>query len=328
MSSLRTLSAAQAARIASVPEQLVAPSPVREAALEGFRQRNALLDQIFYDLGRVDAEEAKRLAPRYAAEGAILRVGPSSAPSLDIWSSIDEFNTAGLLATDQHAIAVAGVGSSALGAAAFARNVADAIDRPVLAVVSGYGLSDLLTEALGGFFLFGYVNSIRHVFEPLDDLTRPRTQTSASVASKLNDTTGLIRKSLDVATLVSLLQVLEVDLLIGHSKGNLVISEALYALRDVATSRVENLARNARIVTVSARVAMPKEFIDVIDIIGTLDPLGELNSRQSIRRDISVRGASHHTNTELPLHLPVTRILKEALSLPALHRVSSVHGTA
>lgn len=61
-------------------------------------------------------------------------------------------------APSANALAIAGVGSSALGAAAFARNVADGLGEPVAAVVSGYGLADVLTEALGGFF--GSVPSI------------------------------------------------------------------------------------------------------------------------------------------------------------------------
>lgn len=49
------------------------------------------------------------------------------------------------------------------------RQCADGLGEPV---VSGYGVADLLTEALGGFFWFGALNSIRHVFEPLDAFTK------------------------------------------------------------------------------------------------------------------------------------------------------------
>jgi hypothetical protein len=66
--------------------------------------------------------------------------------------------------------------------------------------------------------------------------------------------------------------------------------------------------------TVSARIAMPRQFGEVIDIMGALDGFGELNSRRRIPTDVSVPMAWHHTNTELPFHLPVTKTLKRALT--------------
>ena len=310
MTSIASLGAAQASRAISLPRQLVAPSPPREFTLEGFRQRNALLDFLFYDLGVLRSEEAARLAPGYAREGAILAVGPSSSPRLEIWPDHAAYSAAG--PSGITALAVAGVGSSALGAAAFACNVADAIGRPVLAVVSGYGLSDLVAEALGGFFLFGQLNAVRHYFEPLDALLRPG---GARVEASL---TGLpfdaVRKSLDVRTLVALLNGGDrFNLMVGHSKGNLVISESLCELDAADAARLAALAANVHVVTVSARIAMPPSFRRVTDVMGALDGFGELNSRRSIPADVKVPGAWHHTNTELPVHLPVTRTLTPLL---------------
>lgn len=75
MRSLNTLGTAQVARNISLPNQVIAPAPAREIGLEGFRQRNAILDYYFYDLGALTSEEASGLALRYAREGSILRVG-------------------------------------------------------------------------------------------------------------------------------------------------------------------------------------------------------------------------------------------------------------
>lgn len=312
MRSLATFGAAQSTRFASLPSQFIAPSPAREVALEGYRQRNAFLDYLFYDLGVLNAEDATRVAPRYAAEGAILLVGPSSDPSLSLWRNSDDFLRDG--PRQAGAIAVAGVGSSALGATAFARNVADAIGYPVLAVVSGYGLSDLISEAIGGFFWFGYLNSVRHLLEPFDEFTRPRTATDTGAGDSHGIVTA-VRKSLDVRSLVAVLRSeTKFGMLIGHSKGNLVISEALFALREISPATASELAQTTRIVTVSARVAMPSQFENVLDIMGAFDGFGELNSRRSIAIDVRVPSAWHHTNTELPMHLPVTRILREALT--------------
>ena len=63
------------------------------------------------------------------------------------------------------AIAVAGVGSSALGTAALARNFADALNTDVAGIVTGYGLSDVMTEAFGGWFAFGAADRIRYTME-------------------------------------------------------------------------------------------------------------------------------------------------------------------
>lgn len=317
MRSLETLAAAQSSRLRSAPKRTEESSPTREPALEAIRQRNAFLDYIFYDLANLATHEAKILGPESAAEGAVLRVGPSGSSQLEVWGSAEDFIETN--PTEFGAIAVSGVGSSALGSAAFARNVADAIEKPVIAVVSGYGLSDLFTEALGGFFWFGQVNSIRNLFEPIDQLLQPTLSAvgGSSDETTLSATVSALRKSLDVKTLVTLLATeTSCELLIGHSKGNLVISEALFALREFDSARLADLGRDTKVITVSARVAMPRQFKNVIDVMGSLDAFGEFNSRRQIANDIVVSGAWHHTNTELPMHLPVTRTVGEALGKP------------
>ena len=53
-----------------------------------------------------------------------------------------------------HTLAITGVGSSAYGAVAFAWDVSTALGEPVAAVVPGYGLADVVPQALGGWFGF------------------------------------------------------------------------------------------------------------------------------------------------------------------------------
>jgi hypothetical protein len=306
-----TLGAAQLARAASLPEQLAAPTPAREAFLESVRQRNALLDYLFYDIKCIELEEAARIAPRWAAEGAILTVPPTGEGALSLCRSVEDFVDAG--GAEISTLVVAGVGSSALGSAAFARNVADATGAPVAAVISGFGLADVATEALGGFFWFGALNAIRHAFEGLDRLTQPQTVSEPELADGLGDV--LLRQSRDTRTVLALLEHkgLSFDLLAGHSKGNLVIAEALYALKERKEKRAAALAKAAKVVTVSARIAMPEGF-EVIDVMGKLDWFGALNSRWNIPPDDVVPLAWHHTNTELPYHLPVTKVMRRLLS--------------
>jgi hypothetical protein len=132
-------------------------------------------------------------------------------------------------------LAIAGVGRSALGSAAFTRNVAEATGRSAAAVVSGYGLADAATEAL-------------------------------------------------------------------------------YGLVEHHAERAQAFAKTVRIITVSARIYMPRPFRDIVDVMGEWDWFGEMNSRPDLKVDVSVKGAWHHTNTEIPTHLPVTQTLRGILA--------------
>jgi hypothetical protein len=299
----RILGVNQLARQEVTVKRLPESTP-RETALEGFRRRNAFLDGLFYDVGKITAEEAQLISPWLAAEGAILIVPPAEEGQLTLCTSVDDFIAKG--GANIPALAIAGVGSSALGSAAFARNIADGIGSPVAVVVSGYGLADLVTEALGGYFLFGQLNGLRHMFEHLDAAgMRFGTVPDISVART-------IRKSRDTAAVVALLKnrKLKFKLLTGHSKGNLVLSEALYELYEEDRPRLKQIADATRIVTVSAVIGMPPVFRGIIDVIGAWDWFGGINSRPDIKPEVVVPCAWHHTNTELPAHLPVTAVFK------------------
>lgn len=318
-SSLQVLQSTQIARLQAAPLAKARPVSVgREAYLEGVRQRNAVLDWLFYDVGIVTHSEAIALSPWLAAEGAVLYVPPTGAGEFEVCASIDEFAAA--FANKVHTVAVAGVGSSALGAAAFARNVADAIGEPVAAVVSGYGLADLATEALGGFFLFGAANSLRHGFEWLDRLRESGAVADPGTSKAGAETGSPMQRSKDTRTVQALLshKALKMKLLIGHSKGNLVISEALFQMRALDATRLKQIAKQMLIVTVSAKIAMPPDFEDIVDIIGQIDGFGALNSRWDLGTEVTVPFAWHHTNTELPMHLPVTETLRK---LPEIEKL-------
>ncbi|MFW5678806.1 MAG: hypothetical protein ACOC3D_00945 [Pseudomonadota bacterium] len=300
-------------------------SAFQGVAALGAIQRNALLDTIFYDVNNLTDEEVASLRPWLAKEGAILVVPPSGGSSLEVYASLADFESVGTRRR-LGALAVAGVGSSALGAAAFARNVADAYGGPVAAVVSGYGLADLLTEALGGFFWFGQLNGLRHLFELVEDplaFLEPYNQSRGTLASPL------LHLSRDTRTVYRLLMApgANFDLVVGHSKGNLVLSEALYGLARLHPERAADLARAMTIVTVSAVIAMPSLFPRIIDVIGELDDFGRFNSRRDIDPDVVVPEAWHHTNTALPGALAVTPVLEKVLASraaapPALVKVA------
>jgi hypothetical protein len=310
LKTIDTLAHAGRARMAVLPKKAVeAPHSL---LLEGARQRNAVLDAAFYDLGTVTPDEARHLAPWLAQEGGILIVPPSGQGEVVVCPTIAAFAEQG--GADVRSLAVAGVGSSALGSAAFARNIADATGAAVAAVVSGYGVADVITEGLGGWFWFGTVNRLRHTFEYIDRLSEdvPHAAAASSDGLALNGL-GISR---DTAILLELLadKRFAFSLLTGHSKGNLILAETLYALVGRARHLGEPLQLDPLIVTFSAAIALPDHFRRIIDVMGSIDNFGVLNSTPGIRIDRWVPGAWHHTNTRWPRHLPVTHTLAEILA--------------
>lgn len=209
---LSVLTNVQLERAAALPAKFT-DNPFRAVTLDAIQRRNAVLDAVFYDVNAVTHEETPDLAFWLAREGAIILVPPTGEGRLRVFLTPQDYLQK---AAPVAALAVAGVGSSALGAAAFARNIADGLGQPVAAVVSGYGIADILTEALGGFFWFGALNSIRHVFEPLDAFTKMFSRTELLENGNL-----WTRTSKDTETVVALLEDERFSprVLAGHSKG-------------------------------------------------------------------------------------------------------------
>ena len=69
------------------------------------------------------------------------------------------------------------------------------------------------------------------------------------------------------------------SLVTGHSKGNLVISEG----RSTSWRGRRNPGDKFWIVTVSAAVAMPRRYKKIVDVMGTIDGFGVLNSTPEYR---------------------------------------------
>ncbi len=118
------------------------------------------------------------LSELYSPEGVILVVDAHRPPFVSQYGDVKRFLAEGLKFPDAaaaaalsvkpkdvEAIAVTGVGSSALGSAAFAWNVSEALHKPVAAIVPGYGLADLVPQALVGWFGFGMHDLLRRTTE-------------------------------------------------------------------------------------------------------------------------------------------------------------------
>lgn len=301
----------QFARSLSFPER-VRHRTMRNAALEPWRLRNTGIDALYYDVKALTADETFYISDSIASEGLIMIVPPTGGGMLTLCDSVEEFRLRG--GRNVRAMAVAGIGGSAIGAAAFARNVADAIDAPVAAVVSGYGLGDIVNEAIGGAFLFGWLGHIRSNLEVIDDVVgRPKL----GAYGKRDEDTDTERKTgLDTDTVATLLAdpSLSFTLIAGHSRGNRVIADALHAIEASDPGRLETLVNTALVVTFGGRIKMPEAFTEVIDVVGELDWFGEMNSRPKIATDIKVPLCGHSTNTDMPTALSVTKILREILS--------------
>jgi hypothetical protein len=300
----------QFARSLSFPER-VRHRTMRNAALEPWRLRNTGIDALYYDVKALTADETFYISDSIASEGLIMIVPPTGGGMLTLCDSVEEFRLRG--GRNVRAMAVAGIGGSAIGAAAFARNVADAIDAPVAAVVSGYGLGDIVNEAIGGAFLFGWLGHIRSNLEVIDDVVgRPKL---GAYGTRDEDTDTERKTGLDTDTVATLLAdpSLSFNLIAGHSRGNRVIADALHAIKATDPGRLETLVNTARVVTFGGRIKMPEAFTEVIDVVGELDWFGEMNSRPKIATDIKVPLCGHSTNTDMPTALSVTKILSEIL---------------
>lgn len=283
-----------------------------------WRALNTTLDVVFYDVTSLTEEERATLSAQIGPEGSVVIVYPRSAGlEIRILTPSEFVNEQSNIEVE--VVAVAGVGSSAMGTAALARNVADHFDRPVAGIISGFGMSDLIAEALGGWFVLGAHNTLRDMyaewFDAHDLKDHVRDQDSHDdmkrhFASAGIDTDRFIYGSPDSTALLYVLLKLgaRIKLLVGHSKGNYSIENALEGWMAAGKKTNTPVATDLCVVTLGAVVRFPSEFSNVHQFIGQVDYFGMMNSRPALDRT-SVPGAWHSLNTLMPGHLSV----KEAL---------------
>lgn len=287
----------------TLDSQLIAPiAPT-------LKQRNAFFDSLFYDVGKLTSQEKDELSPLVDREGSVINV-----PPLATGRAIEHYpNATAFLQAQQknvRAVVVAGVGSSVLGTAALARNVANAYEIDVAGIVSGYGASDLITEAIGGWFFYGATDAIRH--EIREAVNRfPKELPAQTAKTKKNPPIGDDINALDEILNAS---PPKLTLLVGHSKGSLLLD---YALERFSKKHTKNhpLFEELRIVTFGAVTNFPPEFKRAHQFIGAIDWFGGMNSRFG-EEHIKIPNAWHHLNSEFPpFNLPVESILKQYVSI-------------
>jgi hypothetical protein len=124
---------------------------------------NSIVDCTFYNIGCLDNDEIRQLAwiGKYHNEppGTVIIVSPKSRHAGEPRIKVVIGDAWRLHVPDGiDAIAMAGVGSSILGTAALAKDVADQLGQPVLGVVSGTGTIGAPIDGLTGWYLYGTIN--------------------------------------------------------------------------------------------------------------------------------------------------------------------------
>lgn len=285
------------------------------------KTRNAGLDALFYDIGALTPEEQAGVGPGADEEGALIVVPPGgSGRRIRHHPDIAHFLAAE--GETVHALVVAGVGSSALGTAALARNVADAYGLEVAGLVSGYGASDLLSEALGGWFFYGATDRLRHGLRELGRrLQAPAPPAPAPSDGRVGARAKPAAPLADLDALGRLLAAAppRLRLLVGHSKGCLMIDHALESHADALRrqGRESPLFERLHVVTFGAVCDLPPVYRHRHQFLGALDSFGGLNSRLDLPFT-RVSGAWHHLNRHLPAHLDAVACLRGQVPLDGL----------
>jgi hypothetical protein len=268
---------------------------------------NDAFDRIFYNVEECDIDRIEKFS---GTQGSIIHV-PADRDTepeecADASELIERYPNVG-------AITVAGVGSSAIGAVGLARDVADATKLSVAAVVSGSGALDVVWQGLGGWMFLREDNQLEFLLE--------KTRNSLLAAGMVPgfvpwiETWDSIGSGPDIVTLKSLLRknhsgesrLKKLKWIVGHSKGNLVISSAL---SELVLEKSPMDMNDVEIVLLSAVTALPPDTGRQHQYLGTLDQLGMVNSRIAVPYK-RVPGAMHWLNRDLPLHLDARAIIKQ-----------------
>lgn len=287
-----------------------------DSAPMGLKQQNTILDWLFYDIGCLTEAETRALVQQTHREGSIIVVWPGRADRQPAFQKYADYHS--LRAAPGRLLshfAIAGVGSTDLGAVAFARTLANHCGEPVGAIVAGYGVADLLGEALGGWLVFGGANRLLRWTRTAEDAAASladamRTSRSSAPDSAAEPRAGPAEDE-DSLALLRLLKDPEREIrwLAGHSKGCLSIAFALEALVRGGDPDAVKRAQAARITTAGAVVQLPRGFDNVGQYLGMLDGFGAVNSRIGVGFH-PWPGAWHHLNTALPAHMDFGEVLR------------------
>jgi len=275
------------------------PPQLIEPAVRACRYFNTALDQLFYDVPTLTAELAARDAPMRARreklpsrivqfdarddpEGSLLLIDANTEPYVHVYTDVKLFLSSPHPETRTVKIAtITGVGSSALGSAALAWDISIALGQPVLGIVPGYGMADVVLQAFGGWFGFGLYDFLRAKSLIQNALANAAPRT-ASIGRRLSASTPDAKTlhgapvfrfgsgSSDVLHALLLHREAPFKLLVGHSKGALQIGNAI---RSLPPERTHDL----HVVTLGCPISRDIEGVSYYQYLGLFDALGQLN---------------------------------------------------
>jgi hypothetical protein len=176
------------------------PPALIEPAVRACRLFNTVLDIVFYDVPTLAAQLAEKDVPMRARgekppsrivqfdalsdpEGSLLLIDANTAPYVHVYKNVKLFLDSSYPETRAVEIAtITGVGSLALGSAALAWDISSALEKPVLAIVPGYGMADVILQALGAgsasaFMTIGMPRAWSRITSPMPP---PRPQALAA----------------------------------------------------------------------------------------------------------------------------------------------------
>jgi hypothetical protein len=318
-----------------------------EPTLRALKLGNTTFDALFYDVGRmvtdlflhgstIVKEGTVSLSPRFSEmtkgfrqldlsaasnpAGSILVVDAGRPPRILQFENVASFvNWVQAHGQTLRTVSVTGVGSSALGSAAFAWNISAALDEPVAAIVPGHGAADVVQQGLDGCFEV-YNLWFRQISHEVLATTMPwaaRSDRHQSMtgsahaqvntdASTLQDDNSVPRNCAQCSNVLhAILQsVPAINRVFGHSKGGVVIRNAIQNLPREVTQRLH---------VVTFGWSMPEDIptAGYSQFLGRIDGLGLTNSWGS--PSPTLIPAHHGTNTSIPFSMPVSVLTRLAM---------------
>jgi hypothetical protein len=310
-----------------IPQWLVEP------AVRSCRLFNTALDFIFYDVPTLRAGLAEKDAEVVAGdnkpsrivdfdaladpEGSMLIIDATTAPYVHKYKNVAAFLDSSSQETKNvDIVTITGVGSSALGSAALAWDVSVGLQKPVLALVPGYGVADVLLQSLGGWFAFGlhdYLGSKSMIQTGLaaaaPQVARIGRELAASAPSEPTVRGAPVFRcgsgSSDVLHALLMNREQPFRLLVGHSKGALQISNAI---RSVPEERLNGI----RVVTLGCPIGEDFEGVEYHQYLGLFDALGQLNAWG--HRPKHWPPTWHSTNPVLPPAMAAGKFASESVT--------------
>lgn len=269
---------------------------------------NAWVDAVFYNVGCLAPGEIEALAHLGKRQGeplgTLVRVAPDlpgERPRIRVLIDKDWQDRADEFLDGVDTIVVAGVGSSILGTAALAKDVADRLGKPVAGVVTGFGASGTLLDGLVGWTWYTPLNGLDQFLMSVEH----GSTIPAEIDRRFLDLEGsFIGPWAPDEMLPRLLKRPNIVRAIGHSRGSLQLGMAVLTARAELADRAE-AGNPVRVGTLGAVAALP-QFVEPSQILGEADWLGRSVSMFILATRQYLPGRSHTLNPALVDLLPIS----------------------